>query len=71
MYIVTFSSSDLKQRKRETLERDLDLLVAIAENEILWRANFEKLLYSLKIKVYVLIFPLFFELTLYILVIHL
>ncbi|KAJ3704297.1 hypothetical protein LUZ61_008002 [Rhynchospora tenuis] len=49
--IVNHSPATGDKRKRETLETDLDLLVAIAENEVLWRANFEKLLYCLKTKI--------------------
>ncbi|KAF3334842.1 DNA-directed RNA polymerase III subunit rpc3 [Carex littledalei] len=45
------SSAAGDKRKHETLERDLDLVVAIAEKEVLWRVNFEKLLYCLKTKI--------------------
>ncbi|XP_078168304.1 uncharacterized protein LOC144562866 isoform X2 [Carex rostrata] len=45
------SSAAGNKRKHETLERDLDLVVAIAEKEVLWRVNFEKLLYCLKTKI--------------------
>jgi hypothetical protein len=40
----------IAQRKHESLEVDEENTI-IAENEVLWRANFEKLIFCLKMKV--------------------